>query len=129
MSTHRKSRPIMTELFFNSLPDLAVITSYMGQYVACNQAMTAALGYSEEELHSYNYSDLAPHLNRKRCSSQVLQSCMGRLASVVITHDRCGTRMAASSWLIGRFGPIQRITLSMPLAAYKVPNRRRRNQR
>jgi PAS domain S-box-containing protein len=50
----------MAEAFLDSLNYVVAISSYLGQYVACNKAFTQALGWNEDELRDYGFADLAP---------------------------------------------------------------------
>jgi PAS domain S-box-containing protein len=50
----------MAEAFLDSLHYLVCISSYLGQYLACNKAFTEALGWTEAELCDYTFADLAP---------------------------------------------------------------------
>jgi PAS domain S-box-containing protein len=55
----------MAEAFLDSLHYLVCISSYLGQYLACNKAFTEALGWKEEELRDYGFFDLAPPEDRE----------------------------------------------------------------
>jgi PAS domain S-box-containing protein len=55
----------MAEAFLDSLHYLVCISSYLGQYLACNKAFTAALGWTETELRDYGFAELAPPEDRQ----------------------------------------------------------------
>jgi PAS domain S-box-containing protein len=65
MDSIGKTRPAMTQGLFDSMRSPACVTGYMGQYLAANAAFTSALGWSEQELRSFAYYDLAPSAERQ----------------------------------------------------------------
>jgi PAS domain S-box-containing protein len=60
VTTYGKPRPVRAEAFLDSLHYLVSISSYLGQYLACNKAFTEALGWTEDELRDFGFADLAP---------------------------------------------------------------------
>jgi PAS domain S-box-containing protein len=65
MDERRRSRVELAEAFIDSYENLVCVADFLGQYVACNRAVTLALGWSEKELCDYGFADLAPPHERE----------------------------------------------------------------
>ena len=65
MSNIPKSRQAIAEAFFDSCDEVICVSDFLGQYLACNQAFTAALGWPEKELLDLGFVDLAPDNERE----------------------------------------------------------------
>jgi PAS domain S-box-containing protein len=59
------AKPAITEVFFNSLRQLACINGYNGHFLAANPAFVAALGWSEAELRDLPYYELLMPTERR----------------------------------------------------------------
>ncbi len=59
------TRPAMAEVFFDSLRQIACINGYDGQFLAVNAALTAALGWTEDELRGREYYDFVAPTERR----------------------------------------------------------------
>jgi PAS domain S-box-containing protein len=71
------TRPAMAETFFDTLRQPACINSYKGQFLAANAALTAALGWTEEELRGLAYYDLVAPSEQKS---------LIRLGALIVRH-------------------------------------------
>jgi len=71
------ARPVVAEVFFNSLRQLACVNGYNGYFLAANPAFTAALGWTEDELRGLVYYDLLSPTERRS---------MIKLGALIIRH-------------------------------------------
>jgi PAS domain S-box-containing protein len=71
------ARLAATEVFFNSLRQLACINGYDGHFLAVNAAFTAGLGYTEAELRSLAYYELVKPTE---------QRSMMKLGALIVRH-------------------------------------------
>jgi PAS domain S-box-containing protein len=60
MKRTKEDRLAMAEAFMDSCESMACIMNYLGQYLACNEAFTAALGWDEQELRDMTFFDIVP---------------------------------------------------------------------
>jgi PAS domain S-box-containing protein len=71
------ARLTATEVFFNSLRQLACINGYDGHFLAVNAAFTAGLGYTEVELGGLAYYELVKPTE---------QRSMMKLGALIVRH-------------------------------------------
>jgi len=69
--------PAAVEAFFASLPQIACINGYHGQFLAANRAFTAALGWTEDDLRGREYYDLVVPSERRS---------MIKLGALIVRH-------------------------------------------
>ncbi len=70
-------RPVLAEVFFGTLRQMACINGFDGQFRAINAAFTAALGWNEDELRGREYYDLVAPTERRS---------MIKLGAVIVRH-------------------------------------------
>jgi PAS domain S-box-containing protein len=65
METINKSRAANSEVFFDTLRQIACINGYDGHFLAVNAAFTATLGWTVEDLQGIAYYDLVAQNERR----------------------------------------------------------------
>jgi PAS domain S-box-containing protein len=59
------TRPAMAEVLFDSVRQIACINGYDGRFLAVNAALTAALGWTEDDLRGREYYDFVAPTERR----------------------------------------------------------------
>lgn len=65
MEASQASRAVHSEVFFDTLRQIACINGYNGHFLAVNKLFTASLGYTIEDLQGIAYYDLVSPSERR----------------------------------------------------------------